>query len=128
MDCGRDATVSYGSKDFKFKNPREYAIKLKAHASNGILTVEIWGIPEEEDVEIELTSEVTDVVICNTKYVYDSKLAPGQEVVEAIGANGAKSIAYKITKKNGRIISKDVLSEDSYNPMAKIIKTGSKNH
>ena len=128
VDCGRDATVSYGSKDFKFKNPREYAIKLKAHASNGILTVEIWGIPEEEDVEIELTSEVTDVVICNTKYVYDSKLAPGQEVVEAIGANGAKSIAYKITKKNGRIISKDVLSEDSYNPMAKIIKTGSKNH
>lgn len=43
------------------------------------------------------------------------------------GANGAKSIAYKITKRKGKIISKDVLSEDNYNPMTKIVKTGSKN-
>ncbi len=34
VDCGRDATVSYGSKDFKFKNSRNYAIMLKAKAEN----------------------------------------------------------------------------------------------
>lgn len=124
VDCGRDATVSYGSRDFKFKNSRTYAIKLKAEAKNGILLIEVWGIPEKEEFEIELASEVTDVTVCNTKYVYDSSLAHGQEVVQTPGANGAKSIAYKITKKNGRIISKDVLSEDSYNPMTRVVKTG----
>lgn len=124
VDPGRDATVSYGSKDFKFKNSRTYAIKIKAEAKNGILTIEIWGIHEKEELDIELTSEVTDVIICNTKYVYDSSLRKDQEIVQTLGANGAKSIAYKIVKKNGAIISKTVLSEDSYNPMTKVIRTG----
>ena len=126
VDPGRDATVSYGSRDFKFKNSRTYAIKLKASAKNGILTIEIWGIPEKEEYLIELTSEVTDVILYNTKYKYDSKLGKDEEEVEAIGANGAKSIAYKTVKRNGVVISKTVLSEDSYNPMTRVIRTGDK--
>lgn len=34
LDPGRDATISYGSKDFKFLNSREYAIKLNVRATN----------------------------------------------------------------------------------------------
>lgn len=34
LDPGRDATISYGSKDFKFLNSRKYAIKLNARATN----------------------------------------------------------------------------------------------
>lgn len=126
VDPGRDATVSYGVRDFKFKNSRTYAIKLKAIARNGIITIEIWGIPEKEEYVIELSSEVTDVIICNTKYIYDKTLEADKEVVQAIGANGAKSKAYKTIKKNGVVISKTVLSEDSYNPMTRVIKTGDK--
>lgn len=124
---GRDATISYGAKDLKFKNPREYAIKINAKASNGILDVEVKGIFEENEVEIELTSETLEVILCPVKYVYDSSLSENQEIIQTGGANGAKSKAYKIIKKNGRIISKTVLSEDNYNPMTKVIKTGSKN-
>ena len=127
VDPSRDATVSYGSRDFKFKNSRTYAIKLKATAKNGILTIEIWGIPEEEEYFIEITSEIKEVIEYSVKYVYDKKLEKDEEVIQALGANGAKSIAYKIIKKNGAIISKTVLSEDSYNPMTRIVKTGDKN-
>lgn len=126
VDPGRDATISYGSRDFKFKNSRKYAIRINAKASNGILDVEIKGIFEKEEYEIELMSERKEVIPCPVKYVYDSTLAEGQEIVQTGGANGVKSIAYKIVKKNGRILSKDVLSEDNYNPMTKVIKTGSK--
>lgn len=126
VDPGRDATVSYGVRDFKFKNSRTYAIKLKASAKNGILTIEIWGIPEKEEYVIELISEVTDVIVCNTKYKYDSKLGKDEEVVETIGANGAKAKAYKTIMKNGVVISKTVLSEDSYNPMTRVVRTGDK--
>ncbi|MCI8620704.1 MAG: hypothetical protein HFJ50_02550 [Clostridia bacterium] len=124
---GRDATISYGTRDFKFANPRKYAIKINARATNGILEMEIKGIAQDDDVEIELSSEKTETILCDTKYVYDSSLAEGQEVVETWGANGAKSIAYKTVKKNGRVISKTVLSEDSYNPMVKVVRTGTKN-
>ena len=126
VDPGRDATISYGSRDFKFENSRKYAIKIYAKASNGILDMEIRGIFEDEEYEIELSSKKTDTILCNTKYIYDSSLGEGEEVVESWGANGAKSIAYITKKKNGRVISTDVLSEDSYNPMNKIVRTGSK--
>ena len=126
VDPSRDATVSYGSRDFKFKNSRTYAIKIKATAKNGILTIEIWGIPEEEEYLIEITSEVTDVIAYNTKYIYDKSLGKDEEIIQTIGVNGAKSIAYKSIKKNGVTISKTVLSEDSYKPMTRVIKTGDK--
>ena len=92
----------------------------------GILEIKILGIKEPDEVEVEITSEVTDVIVCNTKYKYDKTLSPGQEIIERQGANGAKSIAYKIIKKNGIVISKTILSEDRYNPMTKVIRTGSK--
>ena len=127
LDPSLDATISYGSRDLKFSNPRKYAVRIGAKANNGILEIEIKGIYEENEVEIELVSETTDITPPSTKYVYDSSLEEGQEVVQTNGANGVKSKAYRIVKKNGRVISKDILSEDSYNPMAKVIKTGSKN-
>lgn len=128
VDPGRDATISYGAKDFKFSNPRKYAIKINIKATNGILETEIRGIAEDKEYEIEIVSEKTATIPCTTKYVYDTTLAPEEEYVQTMGANGAKSIAYRIIKKNGKILSKTVLSEDSYNPMTKVIRTGNKNH
>lgn len=53
-------------------------------------------------------------------------LKMGKKLSKHIGANGAKSITYKVVKKNGRILSTTILSEDSYNPMTKVIRTGSR--
>ncbi len=126
LDPGRDATISYGSKDFKFANSRNYAVKIIARATNGILEMEIRGIKEKQEYEIEIVSQKTETIPCNVKYEYDSTLAPGEEIVKTYGANGAKSICYKIVKKNGIEISKEILSKDSYNPMVKVIRTGTK--
>ena len=127
LDPGLDATISYGSKDLKFVNSRNYAIKINARATNGIFEVEIKGIAEENEYEIELIAKTNDIILCPTKYKYDSSLSPNQEIIETLGANGAKTTTYKITKKNGIIISEEIISEDSYNPMTKVVRTGQKN-
>ena len=36
LPIGQDASVSYGSVDFKFTNSRTYPIKIEAVAKNGI--------------------------------------------------------------------------------------------
>lgn len=74
VDPGRDATISYGSRDFKFKNNREYAVKLNARATNGILEVEIKGISEKQEYEVEIIGQKTETIPCNIKYKYDSTL------------------------------------------------------
>ena len=54
---GLDATVAYGSLDFKFKNNRNYPIKIIAGVENGYCTVQILGLRTDEDYDIQLSSK-----------------------------------------------------------------------
>lgn len=44
--AGRDATVVYGTIDFKFTNSRSYPIKIAATVENGVAEFSINGIQE----------------------------------------------------------------------------------
>lgn len=126
VPVSRDATVYWPSLDFKFKNNRNYPIKIKASTSNGVINVEIFGITEESDYEVELQSYVTSYIPYNTEYKDDNTLPEGKEVVEQAGTNGIRSEAYKILKKDGKVISKTLLSRDTYSTKARIIRRGTK--
>ena len=126
VPAGRDATVAYGGKDFKFKNTRKYPIKIVSSAKNGVVSVSIMGIKEEKEYEIVLTSTVLSTTPRSVVYENNSELEEGKEKVIQKGYDGKKSIAYKIIKYNGKTISKTVLSKDTYKPMNKIIQVGTK--
>lgn len=126
VPAGRDATVAYGGKDFKFKNSRNYPIKISANAKNGVVSISILGIKEDEEDEIVLTSTVLSTTPFSTVYEKTSLLPKGTEKIIQKGCNGQKSIAYKIVKRNGKTISKTVLSKDTYKPMNRIIQIGTK--
>ena len=128
VPAGRDATVAYGGKDFKFKNTRNYPIKIVASAKNGIVSISIAGIEEEMDkYEIVLTSTVLSTKANQTVYEKNSSLEEGKEKVIQSGYTGKTSIAYKIVKNpDGSIKSKTVLSKDTYKPMNRIVEVGTK--
>lgn len=128
VPAGRDATVAYGGKDFKFKNTRTYPIKIVASAKNGVVSISIKGIKEEIDkYEIVLTSSVLSTKPNSITYENNSDLEEGKEKVIQKGYTGKTSIAYKIVKNpDGSIKSKTVLSKDVYKPMNKIIQVGTK--
>ncbi len=120
----RDATVSYGSIDFKFKNTRTYPIKIECSAKNGVCQVQIYGIKEDVEYEVEIIDTVTEVIPYETRYIETNELETGTEQLVQTGTNGYKSEAYRVLKLNGKIISKTLLSKDSYNPLEEIIKKG----
>ncbi len=126
VPAGRDATVSYGGKDFKFKNSRKYPIKIEGVAKNGTVSISIKGIKEENENEIQLESKVLSRTPCNTIYQNTNTLDEGKQKIIQKGYNGYKSITYKITKQNGKIINKETLSSDTYLPMNKIVMVGTK--
>ena len=123
---GRDATVAYGGKDFKFKNTRSFPIKIVSSAKNGVVSITIKGLKEEKEYEVVLTSTVLSTTPNQTVYENNSSLEVGKEKVIQKGYIGKKSIAYKILKYNGKTISKTVLSKDTYKPMNRIIQVGTK--
>ena len=126
VPAGRDATVAYGGKDFKFKNTRKYPVKIVANAKNGVVSISIKGIKEEKEYDIELTSKVLSSTPFTVTYEKNVALEEGKEKVIQKGFNGKKSIAYKVVKLNGKTISKTVLSKDTYKPMNKIVEVGTK--
>ena len=126
VPAGRDATVVYGLTDFKFKNTRTYAIKIKAGVSNGIATISIYGIKEENEYTTSFETKTISSIPFTVKYVDDATLSTGTEKVKQKGANGLISETYMIKSLNGKVVSRELLSRDTYSAMQKIILRGTK--
>lgn len=91
VTASRDATVVYGSLDFQFKNNRNYPIKLVCSVSNGVATFQIFGLKQDDDCEVQINSYET-----------------------GRSSTAIYSEAYKILKKDGKIVGKELLSRDTY--------------
>ena len=55
---GYDATVVYGSQDFKFKNTRDYPIKVVASVEDGYCRVWIYGLKTENEYDISIETNI----------------------------------------------------------------------
>ena len=91
VTASRDATVVYGSTDFQFKNNRKYPIKIMCSVSGGVASVRIFGLKQDDDYDVQISSYIT-----------------GQT------STATYSEAYKILKRNGKVIKKVLLSKDTY--------------
>ena len=90
-DAGNDATVVWGSTDFKFKNRRDYPIKIETSVSGGIATVSIYGLKTDDEYELSIESRTI-------------KSTATSLVVES----------YRAYKKDGEIVKRDKLYTDTY--------------
>ena len=124
VPAGRDATVVYGSTDFKFKNTRKYPIRLVATANAGIATISIYGIKEENEYTFKFSTKTVSTIPYSTQYIDDSTLPQGTEVVKQKGANGLITETYITKLLNGKTISTELLSRDTYSAMTRIVRRG----
>ncbi len=125
VDEGRDATVVYGATDFKFKNTRTYPVRLVASAKGGVATVSVYGIKEaDREYTYSFRTDVVSTIPYTTKYVEDSSLSAGQEVVTQKGTNGLVCKTYMTKMLNGKVVSTKLLSTDTYSAMQRIVKRG----
>ena len=126
VDAGRDATVSWGTVDFKFKNNKKYPIKISAVAKNGVETVSIYGIKEDEDYEVIIQSKKISIISREVRYEDDNTIETGRELISQSGHDGCISETYKILKKGNQIISNKLITRDTYHSLEKIVKRWTK--
>lgn len=124
LPAGRDATVVYGVIDFKFKNTRQYPVRLVATAKNGIATVSMYGIKEENEYTFSFNTKTIASIPMSTKYEEDASLPVGTEKIKQKGHNGMKTQTYITKMLNGKAISTTLLSQDTYDAMTKIVIKG----
>ncbi len=123
LPIGCDATVSYGSVDFKFKNTRSYPIKIVATANTGIITISICGVREPNEYKVDIVVETTQKIDFTTTYEHSSSIPKGTEYIKQTGKYGYKCSTYKVLYQNGKLISKTLLSTDTYKPQKQIVQT-----
>ena len=123
VPLGRDATVSYGTIDFKLKNNKETPIKFEAIADGTNLTINVYGRKKYmKDISIE--TAVVGYIPFSVSEVEDASLAAGERVVKERGANGTRVEAYKIVKENGNVVSRTLLAKSSYSPTTQVEAVG----
>ena len=120
--AGRDATVVWGSIDFKFKNTRTYPIKFEAKVSNGIAEFKIHGIKEEKEYDIKILPVVTQTIPYGTQEIIDPTMAPGTSKVTQGGSSGCRVTTYIEKRLDGKVVSKEKISSDYYKPLTQTIK------
>lgn len=120
--AGKDATVVWGTTDFRFINSRSYPIKIEATVNNGIAEFKLYGMQEEVEYEVRILPVRTQSIPYKTTYEEDPILIPGQQIVKQSGHAGCKVTTYKELRLNGEVVSKEPISNDTYQPMRTIIR------
>ena len=113
-----DAMVNSGSADFRFVNNTNNPVIIQSSVLNNTLTIKIVGEPLQ--VEYQIESEIKEKIPAPNYLVLKDDLGEYPELYEgerlylSYSKEGLKSVAYIVTRKNGKIISRKKLRSDTY--------------
>lgn len=125
VPLGRDATVVFGSLDFRFANTTGAPLMLMAEVEDGKLTVAVFGSRRStESVDI-ITADKQVIAPPITKEP-DNQLYLGETRMDNPGKPGYEVSTVRIVRKNGVEIKREIVSRDQYLPEAAIVKVGTR--
>lgn len=119
VDRGKDATVSWGVQDMKFKNNTDSPLYIVAYiANNKRVYCEIYGrlFPDGKYITIEAkTTQKIDPG--EPVYTYNPLLASGQTVTVSEARTGYRASAYRVYwNADGSEIKRELLCNSYYKP------------
>ncbi len=126
MPYGMDATVSWGSLDYKFKNNTDYPIRIEAWVSDGQVHVKLIGT-DTKDYYVKMTYETVDGPIEGKTVYEDYKwnnkegYKDGDVIQTAYTGRTVKSYRVKYSKATDEKISSTYEATSRYKSRDKII-------
>lgn len=119
---GRDATVAYGQRDFRFENSNAAPIGIVSSVKGSRLTINIYGSGSDKK-QVRLYMGPIKRTIAGSKTLVDATLAEGARRVVEKGAGGCEAVLYReITAPDG---SKAVdTMRSKYAPQKAVIAVG----
>ena len=126
MPYGMDATVSWGTLDYKFKNNTDYPIRIEAYVSGGQVHVKLMGT-DTKDYYVKMTYETvsgpTEGKVVYEDYAHDNKegYKDGEVIQTAYTGRTVKSYREKYSKATNEKISSTYEATSAYRSRDKII-------
>ena len=126
VPMGQDATVSYNSIDFRFKNTYDTPSEIGAICEGRKNIITIRGKKKNHERTIEMISEKTGTIEPKVVQKKDPTLLEGKTKVEEKGSSGSTYVTYKIVKENGKEILREVLCKSTYKAKDRVELIGTK--
>lgn len=124
---GQDATVSYGTTDFKFSNSTKWPIKIVTGVTkNNNVYFSFLGTNEEPGKKVIITNQTIKTIPFTTKYIDDPTLAEGKQTVKQVGKEGLIIDTFKTVKVDGKVLSQTKLHTSKYQPLVQEVLKGVK--
>ena len=121
---GLDATVSWGTLDYKFRNNTDYPIKIVTTSTDGKITVMLYGT-KVDDSYVVMTCEDYAHTGFETRYEETADLPAGTEEVKQTPYSGCKTQSYRnVYQGDGTLISSQPEALSHYKSRDKIILKG----
>ncbi len=122
---GQGSTVAFGLIDFQIRNPLPKPVIIWTKFEKENVIVYFLGKKDPgKEVIIESTDfkEITPAIITKES----DQILKGKELVEEEGANGYQVTTWRIVKRNGKTIRRELLAKDRVEAIDRVIVIGIK--
>jgi vancomycin resistance protein YoaR len=119
---GRDATVSWGGPDFRFKNDTPNWILIATGYSSSTVTISLYGTDPGYQVTYD-TGAWTDIKDPPIKEVPDPTLPAGSRIVDEKGVSGRTIVVVRHVISNGAEIRTDSF-KSVYRATEEVVRVG----
>ena len=128
VSVGLDAAVSSPDIDLKIKNTSEEPIYVFASLENHKVTIKLYGKELDKNNDIKVQSLVKQELTPEGEEVrFDASLAPGEQKVIQEEQAGYEVEVYREYYEGGKLVNKELVSEDTYPAIQRIVIEGNTN-
>ncbi|MDD7650978.1 MAG: VanW family protein, partial [Firmicutes bacterium] len=122
VPLGLDATVYWGSLDYKFRNNTDYPIRIDASVHDGVVDISFVGT-ETKDYYIEMRTEITSTTPWKTveKEITDGSYEDGETITSPYTGYTAKSYKQKWDRATETMISEEFEADSRYTVRDKVV-------
>jgi len=123
LPIGQDATYAGGAINFRFKNTTGKHLIIRTSVEDRKLTIKLFGTMKEKE-KYDIESVTLKTIEPTVQERTNSRLSPGQKVTVESGKQGYVVETYRTLTRDGKVVSRDRLSRDTYKSQPTIIEVG----
>lgn len=122
---GQDATVSYGSIDFRFKNDTKGPIKISAKTGGKTIEMAIWGAKPEKEKKVEIINSVVETKAPTVEEITEPTLKIGERKVISNGKTGYTVATVRKVFEDGKEVKSEKMTTSKYKMVPTKVAVGS---
>ena len=125
MPKGQDATVAYGSIDFRFKNDTKGPIKISAKTGGKTIEMSIWGAKPEKEKKVEIINSVVETKSPTVEEITEPSMKLGERKVISNGKTGYTVATVRKVFENGKEVKSEKMPTSKYKMVPTKVAVGS---